>query len=94
MFETLNGRRFAGAAVDVFDGEPATADHPFTKLDNVILAPHCIGWTDELFRDIGRMACRKLGKIAAGEIPDAVIHREVLERKGLQEKLRHFSTSG
>ena len=93
LLEALNERRFAGAAVDVFDGEPATADHPLTKLDNVILAPHCIGWTDELFRDIGRMACRKLEKIAAGEIPAAVINRDVLERNGFQEKLRRFSTS-
>jgi hypothetical protein len=35
-----------------------TSPPRFADLDNVLLAPHSIAWTDELFRDIGRAACQ------------------------------------
>lgn len=47
LVAALQQRRIAGAGLDVFDQEPLPAGHPFTKLDNVVLAPH-IGWpTDD-----------------------------------------------
>jgi phosphoglycerate dehydrogenase-like enzyme len=47
LLAALAGRRIAGAGLDVFDVEPLPAGHPFTKLDNVVLAPH-LGWpTDD-----------------------------------------------
>ena len=90
LVDVLRARRIAGAAFDVFDGEPARCDHPFTKLDNIILAPHCIGWTEELFRDIGRMACRKVTHLATGQVPDGVVNPDVLQRPGFRAKLRQF----
>ena len=38
--------------------EPVTKPNRFAELENVLLAPHSIAWTDELFRDIGRAACQ------------------------------------
>jgi phosphoglycerate dehydrogenase-like enzyme len=40
LFETLKARKIAGAAVDVFSVEPLPVDHPFRKLDNLVLTPH------------------------------------------------------
>jgi phosphoglycerate dehydrogenase-like enzyme len=59
-------------------------------LDNVLLAPHCIAWTDELFRDIGHMACEQVLKIAQGEVPHGVVNKEVLERPGFKAKLERY----
>jgi phosphoglycerate dehydrogenase-like enzyme len=36
----LEARAIAGAAVDVYDAEPLAADHPFRRLDNLLLTPH------------------------------------------------------
>jgi D-3-phosphoglycerate dehydrogenase len=36
----LRGKKIAGAAVDVYDVEPLAADHPFRKLDNIVITPH------------------------------------------------------
>ncbi len=46
LVAALASRRIAGAGLDVFDVEPLPADHPFTTLDNVVLAPH-LGWTTD-----------------------------------------------
>jgi D-3-phosphoglycerate dehydrogenase len=40
LIAALRGKRIAGAGLDVFDVEPLPIDHPFRKLDNVVLTPH------------------------------------------------------
>jgi phosphoglycerate dehydrogenase-like enzyme len=73
--------------VDVFATEPAT-QHPFFGLDNVLLAPHAIAWTHELFQEISRMCCEQAMALSQGNIPAGLINREVRERLNFQEKLR------
>jgi phosphoglycerate dehydrogenase-like enzyme len=53
LIEVLRDRRIAGAALDVFDIEPLSADHPFRSLDNVLATPH-IGF---LARELYRIFC-------------------------------------
>ncbi|MEW6240303.1 MAG: phosphoglycerate dehydrogenase, partial [Chloroflexota bacterium] len=40
LVAALQTKRIAGAALDVFEFEPLSADHPLLKMDNVLLAPH------------------------------------------------------
>src|SRR5688572_14162457 len=49
LHEALAARRIAGAGLDVFEEEPTPASNPLLKLDNVIVAPHALAWTDEMF---------------------------------------------
>lgn len=86
LFDALVSERIAGAALDCFVGEPITRPHRFGRLDNVILAPHCIAWTHELFRDIGSVACRSVLDLARGKHPHGVVNPEVFERPTFQEK--------
>ena len=80
LTDALRERRIAGAAVDVFEHEPVDPDDPLLALDNVILAPHAIGLTDEIFTGSGRSACRSVLAVAEGRTPDYVVNREVLAR--------------
>ncbi len=82
----LRENRIAGAALDCFDTEPLTVPPPFASFDNVLLAPHCIAWTDELFRDIGRTVCDGMRSLAEGRVPRGVVNREVLNSPGFQAK--------
>ncbi|WP_024511066.1 D-2-hydroxyacid dehydrogenase family protein [Bradyrhizobium sp. ARR65] len=40
LLEALQQKKIAGAAVDVFSVEPLPLDHPFRKLDNMVITPH------------------------------------------------------
>jgi phosphoglycerate dehydrogenase-like enzyme len=86
LYDVLERRRIRGAAVDVFVGEPVVRPHRFGTLDNVLLAPHSIAWTDELFRDIGRCACRGMLDLSLGRRPRGVLNPEVFDRPGFRQK--------
>ncbi len=51
LLETLRQKKIAGAAIDVFSVEPLPVDHPFRKLDNIVLTPHLGYVTEEGFRN-------------------------------------------
>jgi D-3-phosphoglycerate dehydrogenase len=40
LLAALRANKIAGAGLDVFDVEPLPLDHPFRKMDNVVLTPH------------------------------------------------------
>jgi D-3-phosphoglycerate dehydrogenase len=88
LAEALSERRIAGAGLDVFEEEPIRPDDPLLKLDNVILSPHALCWTDECFRGIGRSACISILEVAAGRTPLHVVNPAALEHPRLQAKLR------
>jgi D-3-phosphoglycerate dehydrogenase len=87
LTEALRERRFAGAGLDVFEDEPIQPDDPLLQLDNVILSPHCLCWTDECFRGIGRSACLSIVEVAAGRVPLYVVNPEALEQPRLKARL-------
>jgi len=51
LLEALQQNRIAGAALDVFSLEPLPTDHPFRKLDNLVLTPHLGYATKDALRD-------------------------------------------
>ncbi|MEZ6035464.1 MAG: NAD(P)-dependent oxidoreductase [Planctomycetaceae bacterium] len=86
----LTSRQIAGAALDCFETEPLTAPPIFSTFDNVLLAPHSIAWTEELFRDIGRAACQGMIDLTAGRTPRGIVNPDVLSRPGFVEKWRRL----
>ena len=50
LLEALTQKKIAGAGVDVFSVEPLPVDHPFRKLDNMVLTPHLGYVTEDSFR--------------------------------------------
>jgi phosphoglycerate dehydrogenase-like enzyme len=88
LIETLQSGRIAGAGIDCFEQEPPDPANPLFTLENVILAPHAVCWTDECFQAIGESAVNSILAVMRGERPFGLLNPEVLEQKGFQEKQR------
>jgi phosphoglycerate dehydrogenase-like enzyme len=74
----LTSHRLAGAAIDVFETEPPDPSDPLFALDNVIVAPHAICWTDQCFQSMGQSACGSIVDVAAGRVPTFVVNKDAL----------------
>jgi phosphoglycerate dehydrogenase-like enzyme len=94
LYLALKDCRIAGAAIDCFAQEPVTSPHRFGELENVLLAPHSIAWTNELFRDIGRAVCQGMLELSLGGKPKGVVNPEVFVRPGFQAKWRRLCGVG
>lgn len=96
LTKVLQERRIAGAGLDVLEQEPPDADDPILKLDNVILAPHALCWTDQCFAGNGAADVRAVLDVQHGREPRGVVNREVLAsetwRRRLGDYARRFAT--
>jgi D-3-phosphoglycerate dehydrogenase len=79
LTKALTERRIAGAGLDVFEREPIDPHDPILQLDNVIVAPHALCWTDECFHGNGVSACRAIVDTAQGRVPANVVNKELLD---------------
>ena len=74
----LKEKWIAGAAIDVFQVEPPPVDHPFFKLENIILTPH-IGWASyEAGEVIRRRILEDIISWSEGKNAKYVINKEML----------------
>jgi len=79
-----------GAGIDVFEKEPTPIDNPLLKMDNVIVAPHALGHTEEIRSNMINELVEQISQVIRGELPKASPNRQVWEKPGFQAKLRKF----
>lgn len=82
-----------GAGLDVFEQEPTPPDNPLLRMENVIVAPHALGHTDEFFMGSWNQKLRQISQIIKGEVPEALVNREVLEKENFRAKFKKFESS-
>jgi D-3-phosphoglycerate dehydrogenase len=88
LYEVLSARKIAGAGLDVFEEEPTPATNPILKLDNVIVTPHALCWTDELFGNIARTAIGAVLAVHAGRRPQFLVDAAALAHPRARAWLR------
>ena len=74
LFEAVESRKIAGAALDVFWQEPLPSDSPWRSLQNVLITPHIAGASDEVRTHQGNMLIEDLRLLRSGEIPQRVVN--------------------
>jgi D-3-phosphoglycerate dehydrogenase len=87
LTRALQERRIAGAGLDVLEQEPPDPGDPILKLDNVILAPHALCWTDQCFAGNGVADVKAVLEFKAGRVPHGVVNRDVLESPVWKKRL-------
>jgi phosphoglycerate dehydrogenase-like enzyme len=90
LTKVLQDGRISGAGLDVFEVEPTDPDDPLLKLDNVIVAPHALCWTDQCFAGNGAADVQAVLDVQKGMVPRGVVNRTVLEQSGFKSKLEAF----
>lgn len=73
LIAALRGGAIAGAGIDVFEQEPVAPDNPLLKMDNVLVTPHALCWTDECFDAIAREGLTCMVDFANGRTPKSLI---------------------
>jgi phosphoglycerate dehydrogenase-like enzyme len=72
--------RIAGAGLDVTEREPIERESPLLGLENVVITPHALCWTDEGFHDIAVTALTSIVDVSLGRRPVHVVNPEVYAR--------------
>jgi len=91
LTKVLQENRIAGAGLDVFEIEPVPSDDPILTLENAILAPHALCWTDQCFAGNGAADVRAALDIMKGIAPRGVVNREVLDSAVFKAKLANYA---
>jgi len=93
LTKILQERRIAGAGLDVFDPEPPHPDDPILKLDNIIVTPHALCWTDQMFERIGATDVKAVLDLRRGRVPAGIVNGAVLDNPIWQKRLARYAAS-
>lgn len=74
LYDALAKGKIGGAVLDTWYDYPTTDNHdakpsvwPFWELDNVVMTPHCSGWTDGLIERRFKVVAENARRLYAGE---------------------------
>lgn len=90
LIRALQEGWIAGAGLDVFTKEPPDTDNPLLSMENVIVTPHGLPWTEEIARDNTLEACDNILAVSQGRLPGGIVNRAVLENSDFQMKLHRY----
>lgn len=79
----------AGVGLDVFETEPLPQDSPLRELERVVLTPHMLGHTVDLYATIAPTLVESAGRVWAGEPPVYVRNPDVFD--AWQRRLERLS---
>lgn len=88
LTKVLREHRIAGAGLDVLEQEPPDPSDPILALDNVILTPHALCWTDQCFAHMGAIDIQAVLDYRNGRAPSStIVNKSVLSSKIWQDRI-------
>ena len=74
----------------MLEQEPPDVDDPILKLENVILSPHALCWTDQCFAGNGAADIRAVLDVQHGREPRLVVNKQVLSTPAWTKRMADF----
>ena len=71
----------------MFELEPPDENESLLHLDNVVLSPHALSWTDECERLIGQANTAAVLAVMHGHVLQGLVNRAVLAQQVWRDKL-------
>jgi D-3-phosphoglycerate dehydrogenase len=87
LIAALQSGQIAGAALDVFEREPVDPANPLLAMDNVVVTPHALCWTDECFHNMASTGLASIVDALSGRCPEFVVNRDVLDHPRVRAAL-------
>jgi len=81
LANALKDGRIRAAALDVFEGEPYSANHPLRDCPNLIITPQASWYSDNTCHDLREAAAEEIRRALQGRIPESLkscVNREYL----------------
>lgn len=91
LYQVLRDGRIAGAGLDVFEEEPTPLGEPICKLENVIVTPHALCWTDQCFGEIGAADVRAVFDVMSGRVPEGIVNRSITKNEHWLGRLKQYA---
>ncbi len=82
LIRALREGWIAGAALDVLEQEPPSADNPLFQMDNVVITPHAAGYTDAYPESYSEVCVEAILDLLARRWPRSVVNPTVRPRWG------------
>ncbi len=77
LVRAMRSGHLGGVGLDVFATEPLPKDHPLRDLDGVILTPHMIGHTTNLYDAMPDVLVDNANRVMRGDLPRHTKNPEV-----------------
>ena len=81
LYNALENRWIAGAALDVMEKEPPDWGSSLLKLDNLIITPHISFYSEESYIELKTKVAESVLSVLKGELPRAMANPQVVKRK-------------
>lgn len=75
LVDALKRKHLSGAAVDVFEGEIPSPDHPLLHMPNVIVSPHAAAFSRETIARMSLLAAAGVDEVLSGKKPTSPVNR-------------------
>ena len=87
LYNSLISKQIAGAGLDVVEDIAPELNHRILQLDNVIVTPHTAFFSQEAVLELEQRAAQEVVRALAGQMPENLINKEVLNKPNLRAKL-------
>ena len=84
LIRALEAGEIAGAALDVFETEPVSANNPLLHRDDVVCTPHIASATSRMAPETRRRLGRELATVLQGMWPRSAVNPAVLPKTNLR----------